>query len=243
MPNWRWQVFLDKTIEAFSEFQLEPYPIDLEFLDKEGVAGPKARRSNVKTSIWACQTFKISKLRAVCVNGENVGSVLNLVIKPAHNFDLPFFGADFVTLPGGHLLALDLQPVLKNDRAHTESVWKRLVPIHQKWQSKLPFGGAIPVSAEPFFSPGFLWTRLPLGEVGEKIIDDIIQPAFEDYLSLYLDLVHEADEVLEDRSRLIYKGQRNYLSYRAENDPARGMLTRFYGNEWTEKYIHQVLFD
>ncbi|MEO1621008.1 MAG: phycoerythrobilin:ferredoxin oxidoreductase, partial [Cyanobacteria bacterium J06632_3] len=25
--------------------------------------------------------------------------------------------------------------------------------------------------------------------------------------------------------------------------PARGMLTRFYGPEWTEEYIHGFLFD
>ena len=25
--------------------------------------------------------------------------------------------------------------------------------------------------------------------------------------------------------------------------PARGMLTRFHGSDWTEDYIHTVLFD
>jgi phycoerythrobilin:ferredoxin oxidoreductase len=33
------------------------------------------------------------------------------------------------------------------------------------------------------------------------------------------------------------------VAYRAEKDPARGMLTRFHGAEWTEAYIHGVLFD
>lgn len=30
---------------------------------------------------------------------------------------------------------------------------------------------------------------------------------------------------------------------RRENDPARGMLTRFYGSEWTEAAIEGILFD
>ena len=34
-----------------------------------------------------------------------------------------------------------------------------------------------------------------------------------------------------------------YLRYRAEKDPARGMFKRFYGEEWTEEYIHGFLFD
>jgi phycoerythrobilin:ferredoxin oxidoreductase len=38
-------------------------------------------------------------------------------------------------------------------------------------------------------------------------------------------------------------GQKRYTRYRAEKDPARGMLSRFYGSEWTEAYIHDVLFD
>lgn len=33
------------------------------------------------------------------------------------------------------------------------------------------------------------------------------------------------------------------LARRRENDPARGMLTRFYGSEWTEAVIGGVLFD
>jgi phycoerythrobilin:ferredoxin oxidoreductase len=41
----------------------------------------------------------------------------------------------------------------------------------------------------------------------------------------------------------LVNGQRRYTRYRAEKDPARGMLSRFHGAEWTESYIHEVLFD
>jgi phycoerythrobilin:ferredoxin oxidoreductase len=39
------------------------------------------------------------------------------------------------------------------------------------------------------------------------------------------------------------KAQLRYLRYRAEKDPARRMFKRFYGQEWTEEYIHGFLFD
>ena len=47
----------------------------------------------------------------------------------------------------------------------------------------------------------------------------------------------------DERAALLLSGQKRYTAYRAEKDPARGMLTRFYGSEWTESYIHGVLFD
>ncbi|MCP4972778.1 MAG: phycoerythrobilin:ferredoxin oxidoreductase, partial [Prochlorococcus sp.] len=91
--------------------------------------------------------------------------------------------------------------------------------------------------------PGFLWTRIPLGPEGDQLVEDVIQPAFKDYLSLYIDLVMAAEETNEDRAQLLLQGQKRYMTYRAEKDPARGMLSRFHGSEWTEAYIHEVLFD
>ena len=78
---------------------------------------------------------------------------------------------------------------------------------------------------------------------GDALIDRVIRPAFADYLRLYLALVEEAQPVDHERAAHLLSGQKRYTAYRAEKDPARGMLTRFYGSEWTESYIHGVLFD
>ena len=107
----------------------------------------------------------------------------------------------------------------------------------------MPDGGPIPEEAQPYFSPGFLWTRIPLGAEGDALIDAVIRPAFQEYLQLYLKLESSASPVAAERSELLLAGQKRYTRYRAEKDPARGMLSRFYGSEWTEAYIHDVLFD
>ncbi len=117
------------------------------------------------------------------------------------------------------------------------------MPLFERWQAELPDGGPIPKEAQPYFSPAFLWTRIPLGDEGDALIERVIRPAFNDYLQLYLNLVAEAEPVNDDRAELLLSGQKRYTAYRAEKDPARGMLTRFYGSEWTESYIHGVLFD
>ncbi|HJN36394.1 MAG: phycoerythrobilin:ferredoxin oxidoreductase [Prochlorococcus sp.] len=243
MPGWRWAPFLNHASEALAELQPEPYPVAEEFLQQEGMAGSRANPMPVMTSTWGCRTKKLRQVRAACVEAGPAASVLNFVVNPHHTYDLPFFGADLVTLHSGHLLALDLQPALKEDSAHTQQVWERLLPLYGKWDSQLPGGGPIPEEAQPYFSPGFLWTRLPLDQEGDALISEVVMPAFRDYLALYLELVNAAEPVDEQRAEQLLAGQRRYTTYRAEKDPARGMLTRFHGSEWTEAYIHKVLFD
>ena len=243
LPGWRWQWFLDEAVAALQPLEPEPYPIDPQFLSREGVTGSKAKPLPVATATWACQTEKFRQVRAACVSAGSAASVLNFVINPRTRYDLPFFGADLVTLPNGHLLALDLQPVDRGDRLHTEAVWTELLPIFERWKQALPDGGPIPDEAQPYFSPGFLWTRIPLGDEGDDLIQTVIRPAFQEYLQLYLKLEAAASPVAAERSELLLAGQKRYTRYRAEKDPARGMLSRFYGSEWTEAYIHDVLFD
>ncbi len=242
IKEWRWASFLAELIKALDAFNPSDVSIPLAFLDKKEDYGSLANPKKAQTQTWACQTEKLKYLRAACVQAPNVASVLNLLITPSHEFDLPFFGADFVTLSSGHLLALDLQPALKKDQLHTYSVWERLIPLHAHWQSLLPDGGPIPKEAEEYFSPGFLWTRLPLTRESDQIIDEVIKPAFLDYLSLYIELLLEAELISKDRSMNLLAGQARYMQYRANKDPARGMLTRFYGREWTEEYIQNILF-
>ena len=243
IEGWRWAPFLNQTINAFASLQPQSSDLASDFLNKEGTFGSKSKPQKVQTKTWACRTKKLRYVRAACVEAFGTASVLNLLVNPFHNYELPFFGADFVTLPTGHLLALDLQPVLNKDKLHTEAVWERLLPLQARWQSLLPWGGAIPLEAESFFSPGFLWTRLPLGDEADQLILEVIRPAFSEYLSLYLDLVQKAGEVSPARASHLLEGQKSYMRFRAKKDPARGMLTRFFGQEWTENYIHNVLFD
>ena len=243
ISNWRWAYFLDETIKAFSIFQPSPYPIKNDFLFRESFFGSSSNPKKVFLETWGLKTEKIRQARCACLQAGEITSVMNLVITPFNNYDLPFFGADFVTLPNGHLIALDLQPALKDDIIHTEYVWANLKSIHAKWQSKLPAGGDIPVDARQYFSPGFLWSRIPLGEDGDKLISQIVKPAFDEYLNFFLELVRNAKMISGERSLNLLNGQKQYMRYRAEKDPARGMLRRFFGNLWTESYINNILFD
>jgi len=233
--------FLTKAIELLKTNldSLRPYPIPPGYEEKQAITGKGSRQSLVKTTSYAYQSDKLRQIRAAHVQGGKTLQVLNFVIFPHLQYDLPFFGADLVTLPGGHLIALDMQPLFQSESYRNRYyIGTELQSIHQKYASLLPWGGDLPEEAKPFFSPCFLWSR----PIEDEAVSVHVFAAFQEYLQLYLKWVHQATNVtmLHDDQYLQQIRSRHlaYIQYRAEKDPARGMFTRFYGKEWTEEYIH-----
>ena len=236
-----YQPFLDYAIATLQQrLNLASYTIPEGFERKEGSMGKGKREEAVVTTSYGFKSPKLRQIRAAHVQGGNSLQVLNFVIFPELNYDLPFFGADLVTLPGGHLIALDMQPLFRDDPYYQEKYTKSVLPIFRKYSQDLEWGGDFPEEARQFFSPAFLWTR----PQEDEIVQTKVLSAFQEYLNTYLDFVELATPIT-DKSQLdeILKAQKRYLNYRAEKDPARGMFTRLYGSEWTEEYIHGFLFD
>ena len=237
-----YQPFLDHAIAYLHERlpDLQPYPIPEGFESKSAIVGKGSHQNEVLTTSFGYQSSKLRQIRAAHVQGGSSLQVLNFVIFPHLNYDLPFFGGDLVTLPGGHLIALDMQPLFRDEPAYQDKYTKPILPIFESYQQHLTWGGDFPEEASQFFSPAFLWTRPKENEV----VETHVFAAFQDYLQAYLDFCDRA-ELITDQQRLteIKEAQLSYLRYRAEKDPARGMFNRFYGSEWTEEYIHGFLFD
>ncbi|MDJ0573346.1 MAG: phycoerythrobilin:ferredoxin oxidoreductase [Pleurocapsa sp. MO_192.B19] len=236
-----YQPFLDYAIATLqSRLDLAPYPIPAGFERKEGVMGKGKKQEPVLTTSHGFKSSKLRQIRAAHVQGGNSLQVLNFVIFPELNYDLPFFGADLVTLPGGHLIAIDMQPLFSQNESYQAKYSKPIMPMFHSYQKDLPWGGDFPEEAQQYFSPAFLWTRPSETEVVKTKVFE----AFRDYLHAYINFVEQAEEI-KDQQQLsaIVQAQKSYADYRAEKDPARGMLTRLYGTEWTEEYIHGFLFD
>jgi phycoerythrobilin:ferredoxin oxidoreductase len=236
-----YQPFLDHAIATLTaRLDLESYPIPQGFERKEGMMGKGKKQEPVLTTSYGFKSPKLRQIRAAHVQGGSSLQVLNFVIFPSLNYDLPFFGADLVTLPGGHLIAIDMQPLFSQDKSYLAKYSEPIMPMFKQHQTDLPWGGDFPAEAQQYFSPAFLWTRPDATEV----VKTKVLAAFSDYLDAYLNFVQQA-EPINDQHQLaaILKAQKSYADYRAEKDPARGMLTRLYGEEWTEEYIHGFLFD
>lgn len=234
-----YQPFLDWAIATLeAAFELAPYPIPAGFECKEGVTGPKGKPQAVVTTSYAACTPKLRQIRAAHVQAGDSLQVLNFVIFPELAYDLPFFGGDLVTLPGGHLIAIDMQPLFHTD-AYRAKYTQPVAPIFERYQPLLEWGGDFPEEAQQFFSPAFLWTR----PKDTAVVETTVFEAFQDYLNAYITLVKAAEPAPAEELAAIKTAHLAYLHYRAEKDPARGMFTRFYGPEWTEEYIHGFLFD
>ncbi|MFB2978899.1 phycoerythrobilin:ferredoxin oxidoreductase [Microseira sp. BLCC-F43] len=236
-----YQPFLDyATSYMRSRLDLGSYPIPEGFEYKSAITGKGKHQEEVITTSHGFTAPKLRQIRAAHVQGGQSLQVLNFVIFPQLNYDLPFFGADLVTLPGGHLIALDMQPLFRDDPDYQAKYTTPILPIFQAYQPHLPWGGDFPEEARPFFSPAFLWTR----PQETTVVETHVFAAFKDYLKAYLDFVEQAEPLTDAQSlAAIEQAQLRYLRYRAEKDPARGMFRRFYGEEWTEEYIHGFLFD
>lgn len=236
-----YQPFLDCAIAHLQKhLDLEPYPIPDGFKTKSAVVGKGQHQNTVETESYAACSPKLRQIRSAHVNGGSACQVLNFVIFPRLNYDLPFFGADLVTLPGGHLIAIDMQPLFRDNAAYQAKYTQPVLPLFERHQVHLPWGGEFPEEAQPFFSPAFLWTR---PKETATVITHVFA-AFQDYLQAYLSFVVAAEPITDpDTLEEIEQAQLRYIRYRAEKDPARGMLSRFYGPEWTEEYIHGFLFD
>jgi phycoerythrobilin:ferredoxin oxidoreductase len=235
-----YEPFLAKAIALLEEhLDISAYPIPPGFESKSAVTGKGKREATVTTTSYGAKAPKLRQIRAAHVQGGAALQVLNFVIFPELNYDLPFFGADLVTLPGGHLIAIDMQPLFQTED-YQAKYSQPIMETFRRHQADLPWGGDFPEEAQAFFSPAFLWTRPAVTETVETNVFD----AFSDYLKAYIEFV-QAAEPISDPGRLnaIKESQLRYARYRAEKDPARGMLTRFYGPEWTEAYIHGFLFD
>ena len=235
-----YEPFLAKAQALLGEhLEISDYPIPSGFETKSALTGKGKRQATVTTTSYGVRAPKLRQIRAAHVQGGAALQVLNFVIFPELNYDLPFFGADLVTLPGGHLIALDMQPLFQTE-AYQQKYSQPIMEMFHQYQQHLPWGGDFPEEAKAYFSPAFLWTRPPETTDVETHVFD----AFQAYLEAYIAFVKAAEPISEPKQlAAIKQAQLSYARYRAEKDPARGMLTRFYGPEWTEEYIHGFLFD
>jgi Ferredoxin-dependent bilin reductase len=134
---------------------------------------------------------------------------------------------------------------------------------------QFPWNSELPAAILPYISKYALWTRLGSGsrtttestnavantEMEAVPVDPIAhitgpgRQAFMEHLEIYLDLIQSLENpsppssssvdssVAAHQSQLI-----DYVQYRLDNDPARPMLKRLYGEEWTEQVLENVLF-
>ena len=93
--------------------------------------------------------------------------------------------------------------------------------------------------ANQYFSKYLLFAKTDTQTVKTRVFE-----AFKEYLSLYWQIL-EREPPLDDPSDIqsIVKDQKDYDQYNAERDPALGLLSSYFGQQWTEKFLYGFLFE
>lgn len=163
--------------------------------------------------------------------------VLNFVVIPSDETNLPVLGIDLVSLPGNrHLLLLDAQPMALPNKY--EDHWESWHKSHVDGNPVFPWGGDFPEAVQPYVSKYSLWTRLQESKDPTSTIENEVWDAFIEHADLYFELLKRS--TWEEASG--ENVQTAYLEYRKGNDPAKPMLNSLYGPEWTTRILDEVLF-
>lgn len=184
--------FIHSALRMFDDFgiALEPYAFAEDLSERESISGTGKRRSTVRLTTQAYSAEKIRQIRLAHIEGGSSLQVLNFCIFPALEYGIPSFSADLVTLPGGHLIALDWAPngvdctaPADGDggAAELSAPASRLAHAFAHHRARLPEGGEVATASTAFFSSCFLFSRLPISTDAEALREAVL-PAFEDYL-------------------------------------------------------------
>ena len=240
--DWRWSHFLKYIVSKLGENNAVEKYLPSKYVFKESTYGPKKFKNQVQLFNWSVHNNRMNLARAVCINSPSY-SVLNFLIIPNSKYNIPFLGVDFVTLPHLHLLVLDFQPSLfPLEKQFDNDLLMQIINLKNDCHQIVPRAEKMSSEVEKFFSPGMIWSKLPINKHSENLIAGQIYKSFTDYFDLYLKILVDSNSVTTNLQNEIVKGQQSYLEYRKEKDPARPMLTKLFGKEFTEELINNVLF-
>ncbi len=239
--EWRWSKFQKYIIYKLDQYDFQEYKIPSKYSFKESSYGSRKNNANAILCTWAAKNHRINFCRSVCINSPTY-CVLNFLIIPKSQYNIPFFGVDFVSLPNYHLLVLDFQPSLHINKQFDEDLLEELLTIKDEFHQKVPMATKMSEQIAQFFSPGVIWSKLPKEELSENLINNNLYMTFQKYLDLYIKILFRAQEVDLEFQKKIINGQIHYLEYRKSKDPARPMLKILFGETFTESLINNLLF-
>ena len=239
--KWRWSHYLKYLLSKSKEYKLTEKVITPKFSYLESSYGSNKNKKLVNLLNWAAVSERIILSRALCIHSPNY-SVLNFLIIPNSDYNMPFLGLDFVSLPGYHLLVLDFQPSIQFEKQFKKEWFHKLLQIKNNFYQKFPFKEAMSKEFSRFFSPAFILMKLPKQEDSDYLISNQLFDVFKEYLNLYFEVLYKTKKVDEDLKSEIIKGQKFYLNFRKDNDPAKPMLNRLFGSDFTESLLNDILF-
>ena len=239
--EWRWSKYLIYLLDKSKEYKLADKEISPKFSFVRSLYGSKKNKKIVNLYNWVAESERIILSRALCINSPDY-DVLNFLIIPNSTYNMPFLGLDFVSLLRYHLLILDFQPSIQFEKQFRKDWLDKLLNIKNNFYKYYPFKYEMNEEFSRFFSPGLICMKLPKQNDSNYLISNQLFDVFKKYINLYFDVLYKNKKTNEDLNLEIIKGQKFYLNFRKEKDPAKPMLNKLFGSDFTESLLNDILF-
>jgi 15,16-dihydrobiliverdin:ferredoxin oxidoreductase len=231
-----YRAFLSHLEASLNEhFSLQERPIP------PGLAHHQSERGRTPASIqsWSYQSPELRKIRYTYIDAGDSAQIFNSVIYPNYQYDLPLLGIDFLSFGQvKHLIVLDFQPLFQ-DPAYEAKYIAPLAQIQGRYPELAQGLEMKHYDANQYFSKYLLFAKTDPETITRKVY-----PAFQEYLSLYWQLIAQSEPLTQTRDiERIMQAQRDYDQYSAERDPASGLFSSYFGSEWAERFLHEFLFE
>ncbi|NEQ42798.1 MAG: 15,16-dihydrobiliverdin:ferredoxin oxidoreductase [Leptolyngbya sp. SIOISBB] len=228
--------FLQHLETALNErFRLQRRPIP------EGLEQRVSDRGRCPATIqsWSYQCPELRKIRYTYIDAGQVSQILNSVIYPSHHYDLPLLGIDFLSFGKvKNLVVMDFQPLFQ-DEAYLEKYITPLKALHDQYPDLSQDLEMKSYDANQYFSKYLLFAKTDAETVKTRVFE-----AFQDYLRLYFQLLEAAEPLTAPAEiQRVVQAQKDYDQYSAERDPASGLFSSYFGHDWSERFLHEFLFE
>lgn len=225
------QAFLERELNQRFALQSVPIPV--------GLARNTSQRGQHTTTIqsWCYQCPTLRRIRYTYIDGGETAQIFNSVIYPDYRYNLPIFGADFLTFGDRVLIAIDLQP-LGPTLPLNSTVSLLLQPIQQRYQS---YAQPLPPRRNDdhrYFSPYILFAKTDRATAQQYAL-----AAYQDYLKVYWQAIAQTQpQTNRQMVQRVWAAHRAYDQYSAGHDPGFGLFASYFGREWAERFVHEFLF-
>jgi 15,16-dihydrobiliverdin:ferredoxin oxidoreductase len=216
-------------------FELSPLPLDPDF--KVKYSDREGKDVFITSEYLGCTKTGGLRFGEMDFGGSmlvDYGSV-----PPAHNYDFPILGFDFVLASRFVIGVIDLHP-LSRDSAYTDTYITPIKDIFRKyqWIPKAEGGRSEMHEWAKAYDSGYSFYRW----CDPKYLPDI-EEAFRDYVKAFCECIRKAEPITDQK---ILARRNEYMQrYRDDytyKDPGSAPLKHYFGEEWGEQYLKDFIF-
>jgi len=198
----------------------------------------KSKDKNYTITNFLFESSSFRKWRITKLDGGEKIQVFNTVAYPIFKCEQPILGVDILWFGNSQklLTVLDYQPLIQ-DKMYLQKYCSKLDEIKNKFSKFDNTKMKKIYDSNKYFSP---WVIICRGNKSHLVED--LNNIFYLFLEEYLKINAFFSENQFLNSKEIKLKHFEYDNYSAEKDPADKLFKKFFGEEWTRKFIRNFLF-